>query len=395
MKNRTCAVVPCVIAARLAVGVGLCATTMGFAAAALPTYSFASNSVGLSSSQLPPVRTSLTKEKAEQMAGCEAEVKDENGVNYIVIKPKGNATEGIISADLKPDDFKAIQNKLSGTTLKFEGKVHGYGNISGLFSNTGIESLGNIGDFDVSNVTDMSYMFRGCKYLQSLEGLEKWNTSNVTNMNSMFSSCFFDDFDTVQQSSTFLNPISNWDVSNVTDMGGMFYFGKNLENINALGKWDTSNVKNMKGMFSNCKKLKNLDGLKSWKTSDVADMSYMFEDCISLLNINGVANWNTGNVTNMQEMFARCLQSVKGNKAMCTLFPNADYCKSSVSNLEAVKNWDVSKVTNMDGMFTGSETLTDISALKNWKFNKDLPYIDLGYLVTGDRISEDLSLIHI
>lgn len=40
-------------------------------------------------------------------------------------------------------------------------------------------------------------------------------------------------------------------------------------------------------------------------------------------------------------------------------------------------------------MFAGSDTLTDISALKNWQFNKDLPYIDLGYLVTGNRISNN------
>ncbi|WP_230953850.1 BspA family leucine-rich repeat surface protein, partial [Gardnerella vaginalis] len=355
------------------------------------------------------------------MAGCEAEIKDENGVKYLVIKPKNNANEGIISADLRSAEFEAIRDKLKsnnmyGATLKFEGRVYGYGSIEGLFSETHIASLGNIDQFDVSNVTDMSYMFSwcksleslnglekwntgnvtdmsymfsGCKYLKGLDGLEKWNTSNVTNMNSMFSSCFFNDFDSYQQSSTFLNPISNWDVRNVTDMGGMFYFGKNLVNIDALKSWDTSNVKNMKGMFSNCKKLKNLDGLQNWKTSNVTDMSYMFEDCESLLNINGVANWNTGNVTNMQRMFANCLRSVKASGGMCGIFTDADYCKRSVSDLNAVKNWDVRNVSKMGGMFAGSETLTDISALNNWTFNKDLPYIDLVSLVTDEHISED------
>lgn len=363
--------------------------------------------------------TSLTREEAINMAGCEAVFnKDEN---KFIIRPKNGAKKGVISYSLenKKSDFEAIRNILTsdntyGATLEFEGNVYGYGSISGLFSETYIASLGNIDKFDVSNVTDMSYMFSWCKSLESLNGLDKWNTgnvtdmshmfsgcknidslnsldkwntSNVTNMNSMFSSCFFDDFDSYQQSSTFLNPISNWDVSNVTDMGGMFYFGKNLVNIDALKSWDTSNVKNMKGMFSNCKKLKNLDGLQNWKTSNVTDMSYMFEDCTSLLNINGVANWNTGSVTNMQRMFANCLQSVNVFDNISALLCGRGV--SSVSNLNAVQKWDVSKVSKMGGMFAGSNTLTDISALNNWKFNKDLPYIDLGYLVTGDLISEN------
>ena len=371
--------------------------------------------------------TNITKDQAQKMAGCEAEFKEEKGVTYLVIKPKDGANEGIISADLRPLEFEALRkvvtrNDMYNITLKFEGTVHGYGSISGLFSDTRIESLGNIG-FDVSNVTnmsnlfsgcydlenldglknwntskvtDMSYMFWGCKNLKSLVGLENWNTSNVTDMNSMFCRCFFDEFRTAQSSSSFLDPIGNWDVSKVTNMESMFYLGSNLVNIDALKNWNTSNVKNMSAMFSNCKKIKNLDGLEKWKTSNVTDMSYMFQDCGRLLNINGVKNWDTSNVTNMQEMFARCLKSVNvcdDTNVNCLLsgshVSGAPNFVSSVSNLDAVKNWDVSKVSKMGGMFAGSDTLTDISALKNWTFNKDLPYIDLGYLVTGNRISNN------
>lgn len=44
---------------------------------------------------LPPVRTSLTKEEAEQMAGCEVYIDEAN--REYVIRPKNGANEGIIS----------------------------------------------------------------------------------------------------------------------------------------------------------------------------------------------------------------------------------------------------------------------------------------------------------
>ena len=41
----------------------------------------------------------------------------------------------------------------------------------------------------INNVTNMNWMFRGCKSLSSLPDISKWNTNNVTSMNSMFSGC--------------------------------------------------------------------------------------------------------------------------------------------------------------------------------------------------------------
>ena len=60
-----------------------------------------------------------------------------------------------------------------------------------------------IGNWDVSNVTDMSGMFP-CSFNQPIGN---WDVSNVTDMSGMFSSC-----------RNFNQPIGNWDVSNVTNM---------------------------------------------------------------------------------------------------------------------------------------------------------------------------------
>ncbi len=42
----------------------------------------------------------------------------------------------------------------------------------------------DIGSWDVSNVTDMSYMFDGAKTFN--QDIGDWNVSNVTNMHWMF-----------------------------------------------------------------------------------------------------------------------------------------------------------------------------------------------------------------
>ena len=118
----------------------------------------------------------IDKNEANSMHGCEAVIENVGDATYLVIRPKDGAEEGIISADLKPEEFEAIRDKLKsnnmyGATLKFEGRVYGYGSIAGLFSEIRIDSLGNIGSFDVSNVTDMSYVFGRYRDLKSLVGL--------------------------------------------------------------------------------------------------------------------------------------------------------------------------------------------------------------------------------
>ena len=91
----------------------------------------------------------------------------------------------------------------------------------------------DIGDWDVSNVTDMHNMFRGKYYVMDTafkQNIGSWDVSNVTDMSHMFSE------------SQFNQDISSWDVSSVVDMSSIFFtsaFNQNISN------WDVSNVTNM------------------------------------------------------------------------------------------------------------------------------------------------------
>ena len=101
----------------------------------------------------------------------------------------------------------------------------------------------NIYDFnciDTSKITDMSNLFYNSKFENINIDVSNWNVSNVTNMNYMFCNC-----------KNFNCNLSNWNVSKVTNMGSIFdrcknFKGKGLEN------WDVHNVTNMRSMFYVC-----------------------------------------------------------------------------------------------------------------------------------------------
>ena len=59
---------------------------------------------------------------------------------------------------------------------------------NGLFERTQFKYI-DISDWDVSNATNMSYMFYMCKELKSVGNISGWDVSNVTDMKFMFDSC--------------------------------------------------------------------------------------------------------------------------------------------------------------------------------------------------------------
>jgi surface protein len=147
-----------------------------------------------------------------------------------------------------------------------------------------------IGQWDVSRVTDMSKLFDGVVNFN--ESLNDWNVSNVTNMNSMFLNCY-----------TFNGPLNKWDVSRVTDMGSMFkncfIFNQPFFNEELNRNWNVSNVTNMNSMFMNCWDFNQ--ALDSWNVSNVLDMSEMFKYCA---DFNQPLNsWTINPEANTFEMF--------------------------------------------------------------------------------------------
>ncbi len=134
--------------------------------------------------------------------------------------------------------------------------------------------VGNLWNFNTSEVTDMASMFEGCTSLTDLY-LRNFNTDKVTTMERMFAGC-----------------------SGLTGID--------------LSAFNTSNVTNMNGMFSGCSGLKTLD-LSNFNTGNVTDMSNMFNGCSSLTAISVGDDWSTASVTSSAGMFTGCNSLVGGN----------------------------------------------------------------------------------
>ena len=136
---------------------------------------------------------------------------------------------------------------------------------------------------DLSNVTDMSYMFAGAaSFNQSVEG---WDTSKVTNMSYLY-----------EDAGVFNQPMRFWNTSNVMDMHDMFHnataFNQNI------GNWNTSNVADMSGMFQGDSAF-NQD-IGGWNVESLTDAASMF-DGITLSNANYDAllkGWNVQTLHN-------------------------------------------------------------------------------------------------
>ena len=107
-----------------------------------------------------------------------------------------------------------------------------------------------ISEWDVSDVTDMTDLFRDIKSFNA--DISKWDVSSVIKMHSMFTGA-----------TSFNADISKWNVSSVTSMQSMF---TGASSFNAdVSKWDVSSMTNMYQMFYNAQSF-NVD-ISKWDAS--------------------------------------------------------------------------------------------------------------------------------
>jgi uncharacterized protein (TIGR02145 family)/uncharacterized repeat protein (TIGR02543 family) len=191
---------------------------------------------------------------------------------------------------------------------------------------------------NLTSVTDMSWMFSGASSFN--QNIGNWDVSNVINMSRMF-------YFTSYTYPAFNQNIGNWDVSSVTDMSWMFS-GASSFNQN-IGGWDVSNVKDMSGMFFGAGDFQQ--PLNNWDVSSVENMYWMFAGSIPFNQ--DIGGWDVSKVTNMSSMFAYSYfnQDIGGwdVSKVTTMFGMFSYSSFN----QNIGDWDVSNVTNMENMFSG------------------------------------------
>ena len=228
----------------------------------------------------------LTLEKVKALPACVGYRGSGFFSNAIIFRPNsGSGNACAISADGLPTNFDSIRREISklnndgnGSVDFFGAFVYAYGSLSkgkeGLFSGKNISNIDNIEKFDISYVTDMSYLFKDSS-LTNLSFLSDWDVSKVTNMEGMFEGC------------TNLNDIDglkDWDVSKVTNMNNMF-----SAVIADEDKRESFDLAGYAGLMN----ITSLEPLKDWNVSNVTNMDSMFEGCGSLEDFTGLGNWKT------------------------------------------------------------------------------------------------------
>ncbi len=152
-----------------------------------------------------------------------------------------------------------------------------------------VDRKDNIGNWDVSTITNMSYMFRVA--IDFDEEIGTWDVGSVTDFSSMFESAYnfnqnLNDWNigervtgTIVMSKMFAltrvfnSPLNNWDVSKVTNMLAMF---NEAEDFNQpLNLWNVREVRNMRLMFLVASRFNQTLG--DWDISNVNSMSNMLD----------------------------------------------------------------------------------------------------------------------
>ena len=187
---------------------------------------------------------------------------------------------------------------------------------------------------DLSNVTDMNYMFY---YASSFnQPIEDWDVSGITSMNGLFTGA-----------TSFNQPLNTWDVSNVIDMHNLFVGASSFNQ--PIEDWDVSNAGDMGGMFFNA--LSFNQPLNTWNVSSVVNMAGMFTGSLFNQPLN---TWNVSSVTHMQSMFFYTpfnqpinSWNVSNVTTMVNMFSYTPFN-------QPLNSWNVANVTNMSGMFDGA-----------------------------------------
>jgi surface protein len=200
-------------------------------------------------------------------------------------------------------------------------------------SDDSLEANGPYTDWDVSKVTDFSFLFADHPSTGPPLDLSKWDVSQATTMEQMFLNYPHDAL-----------TLGGWDVSSVQDFSGMF---KGAETLTTFGgdTWVTSSATTMAEMFDNAAAL--VEDVSTWDTSKVVDFSAMFNG--TSLFEGDVSGWDVSSGEDFSFMF-------KGAE----LF-NAD-----------ISSWDVSKGVDFKGMFQNATAFN--SDIGGWDVSKGVDF---------------------
>jgi surface protein len=222
----------------------------------------------------------------------------------------------------------------------------------------------DIGNWDVSRVTAMNYMFYNSAFNNGgSDSIKNWRPISCSNFSGMF------------RNSLFNQPIGSWPIT-ASNMALMFS-SANPFNQN-VGSWDVSKVtgsntdQGFHSTFNNARSFNNggSDSIKNWRftTSSTVTMLQMFYNA-DAFNIN-IGSWNVEKVTNMSGMFAA----------------NGGFNNGGSSD---INNWRPISCSNFSSMFQSAGAFNQ--PIGNWPLSAS--NIDMsGMFLQASAFNQDISI---
>ena len=134
----------------------------------------------------------------------------------------------------------------------------------------------DVSELDISNATDVSYMFRECKYLESLD-VSNWDSSKIASMSYFVEGC------------SQLKTVKLFPLTGTVYLNYIFSSCGNLESVD-FQPWKSVISPQCMSLFGYCNKLTTLD-FTGFDTSQTTNMNNMFQSCSSLTNVIFGNNW--------------------------------------------------------------------------------------------------------
>ncbi len=183
--------------------------------------------------------------------GCDGKLIVSNNTLRDLIKSGGDYSDSVI--------FTGQVTDMSYLFCNFDDTVTGYSTCT-----QEDPTIYSISNWDVSNVTNMQYMFFYADNFN--QNINSWNVSNVTTMKNMF-----------RESSSFNQPLDAWNTSSLTNAAYMFFKATSFNQ--SLNTWNTGNIIKIQSMFFNA--INFNQPLNNWNVSNVDYMLSMFSSASS------------------------------------------------------------------------------------------------------------------
>ncbi len=240
---------------------------------------------------------------------------------------------------------------------------------------TSNENYGFPKHWDISNVNDMSSLFKDTTFN---EDISNWQVSHVTNFNEIFSGA-----------TLFNQPLNNWNISNTNLLISLFN-GATAFN-QSLNNWDVSNVLNLTSCFQNATSFNQ--PLNNWNVSNCINFKDCFNGAISFNQ--EIRGWSVDSESNFTDMFIGATAfnneydkyvgisngtptfiffDINGNIKQYMPLDKAELIQAitewendnaaALIQYRDINTWNTSLIADMQGLFNGRNNFN--SNISNW-----------------------------